>query len=129
MVEAILKTYFVPLFFILNLLLFYIIFYNGAVSSTTTNYYQVFNELEEDIITVSSDEQPIQDLFPPETTTRTNTTTTTTTTALSITVQIQSDFQQVMKNRMADKERGCSAVYPQHSRRHTPSLERQVYYV
>ena len=131
MVEAILKKYFVPLFFILNLLLFYIIFYNGAVSSTTTNYYQVFNELEEDIITVrsASDEQPIQDLFSPEKTTRRTTTTTTTTTALSITVQKQSDFQQVMENRMADKERGCSAVYPQHSRRHTPSLERQVYYV
>ena len=109
MIEAILKKYFVPLFFISNLFLFYIIFYNGAVSSTTTNFYQVFNELEEDIITVSSakDEQPIQGLFPRETRTRTTTKTTTTTTALPITVQKQSDFHQVMENRMADKERGC----------------------
>ena len=129
MIEAILKKYFVPIFFILNLLLFYIIFYNGAVSSTTTNYYQVFNELEEDIITASaSDEQPTQELFPQKTT-NTTTTSTTTTTALPITVQKQSDFQQVMKKRMSDKERGCNAVYPQHSRLHTPSLERQVYYV
>ena len=128
MVEAILKKYFVPIFFILNLLLFYIIFYNGAVSSSTTNYYQVFNELEEDIITASaSDQQPIQELFPPET--KATATTTTTTTILPITVQKQSDFHQIMKKRMADKERGCNAVYPQHSRLHTPSLERQVYYV